>query len=63
MSLPSRNRLQWLTGFRTAFENSSCEVRFQRANLERRRVAREEEKERDEEDALRSTDIGEQARK
>lgn len=55
-----RNRLQWLTGFRTAFENSSCEVRFQRANLEKRRIAREEEKERDEEDAIRSTDIGEQ---
>ena len=38
-------------------------MRFQRANLEKRRIAREEEKERDEEDALRSTDIGEQARK
>ena len=32
-----------------AFENSSCDVRFQRANLERRRVARVEEKERNEE--------------
>ena len=30
------------------FENSMCDVRFQRANLERRRVARVEEKERNE---------------
>lgn len=55
-----RTRLQWLSAFRVAFEFAGEPVRYQRQLLEKRRVARQEEKNREDEDFLRNTDIGQQ---
>ena len=45
--------MQWLTAFKTAFENSGNDMRYQRELLDKRRLARDEEKERDEEEMLK----------
>jgi hypothetical protein len=42
-----------VNAFRTAFDNSGGEQRYQRMKLDERRIAREEEKERDEEETFR----------
>ena len=60
-SLLFRTRAQWLKAFGTAFEFSSPEhsQRYQRQLLEKRRIAREEEKDREEEEMIRTNDLGE----
>eukprot|EP00095_Tigriopus_kingsejongensis_P012626 maker-scaffold407_size180809-snap-gene-0.29 protein:Tk12626 transcript:maker-scaffold407_size180809-snap-gene-0.29-mRNA-1 annotation:"differentially expressed in fdcp 6-like protein" len=55
-----RTRLQWLSSFRVAIEYSGEPVRHQRQLLEKRRIARQEEKDREGEDFLRNNDIGHQ---
>lgn len=55
-----RTRAQWLKAFRTAIEHSGEEQRYQRQLLDKRRVARAEEKEREDEEMLRHTELGEQ---
>lgn len=47
-----RTRLQWLSAFKTAIDNSDEPVRYQRALLEKRKMARQEEKEREDEENL-----------
>jgi hypothetical protein len=48
-----RTRLQWINALRTAIEYAGEPIRYQRALLEKRQFARQEEKEREEEEHLR----------
>ena len=55
-----RTRLQWLGAFRTAIEHSSEResVRYQRAMMDKRRMARQEEKEgREDEEIINSSEL------
>ena len=48
-----RNRLQWVNAIKTAIENAQEPSRYQRALLDKRKLARAEEKEREEEEDIR----------
>lgn len=48
-----RTRLQWINAIKTAIENAEEPVRYQRALLDKRKLARQEEKEREEEEDIR----------
>lgn len=51
-----RTRLQWISAFRTAIEHAGEDVRYQRSILEKRKIARQEEKEREDEEMMNHTD-------
>ena len=51
-----RTRLQWLSAFRTAITHASEPVRYQRSCSEKRKIARQEEKEREDEEMMNQTD-------
>lgn len=48
-----RTRLQWINAIKTAIENAEEPVRYQRALLDKRKLTRQEEKEREEEEDIR----------
>merc|ERR1711944_200888 len=48
-----RTRLQWVNAFRTAIEYAEEPFRYQRSLLDQRRIARQEQKEREEEEDIR----------
>ena len=48
-----RTRLQWVNAIKTAIEFAEQPVRYQRALLDKRKLARQEEKEREEEEDIR----------
>ena len=48
-----RTRLQWVNALKTAIEHAEEPVRYQRALLDKRKLARQEEKEREEEEDIR----------
>merc|ERR1712083_408081 len=48
-----RTRLQWINAIKTAIENAEEPIRYQRALLDKRKLARQEEKEREEEEDIR----------
>ena len=52
-----RTRLQWLGAFKTAIEHSSELVRYQRCMMDKRRLARQEEKEREDEELLNNSEL------
>ena len=53
--------MQWLSAFRNAIDFSGSEIRFQRQRLENRRLARQEEKDKEDGEAEAETsDIGHQ---
>ena len=45
-----RDRLQWMSAFRTAIAHAGEPLRYQRSLVDRRRLARQEEKEREDEE-------------
>lgn len=55
-----RTRAQWLTAFRLAIEHSGELQRYQRQLLEKRQIARAEEKEKVDEESIRATNLDEQ---
>ena len=55
-----RTRSQWLKSLNVAIGNCDQEQRYQRQQLDKRRLNRQEEKEKDEEELLRNSDLGEQ---
>ena len=48
-----RSRLQWVNALKTAIEYAEEPIRYQRALLDKRKIARQEEKEREEEEDIR----------
>lgn len=48
-----RTRLQWINAIKTAIENADEPIRYQRSLLDKRKLARQEEKEREEEEDIR----------
>merc|ERR1711976_1007824 len=48
-----RTRLQWINAIKTAIENADEPIRYQRSLLDKRKLARQEEKEREEEEGIR----------
>ena len=45
--------MQWVNAFKVAIENAEEPVRYQRSLLDKRKLARQEEKEREEEEDIR----------
>merc|ERR1712226_1800168 len=53
-----RTRLQWLGAFRSAIDHANELVRYQRAAMDKRRIARQEEKEdKEDEDIINNSEL------